>query len=223
MPAGKSRIVKADLYGGTISEIKQIIEKKEKLQSRQYRLMFKDLELRDEMTFASVGMMNKSSLSLEPMQDCKVHLVFATSQVESIEMEISTWASTEKLKLALQDRMRISLAHHGLLYAGKCLHAGRFLESYNIRNHSALQLIEPIDITLRIKTPTNKYLLLNVKNTDSVKDVKSMFFAKNGNADLRLNFGSRWLKSRDILVDCKIHSGSSIWALESSRKFKTTL
>lgn len=70
---------------------------------------------------------------------------------------------------------------------------------------------------------TNIYVLLSVKNTDSVKVIKSMARAKCGYPTIRLNFASRWLKSQDILVDCKIQSNSSIWVFDTTRKIKTTL
>ena len=94
------------------------------------------------------------------------------------------------------------------MFAGIELEDSGTLNDYRISKESTLDLILKIDV--RLKMSTGKLLLLELKSTDTVRDVKDKIHVKEGILPdrQRLMFDGKKLEDSCSVGECNIQSNS---------------
>lgn len=198
----------------TVGSVKSMIWDKESIPPDQQGLSFHSTLLEDDKTLADYNIPKESTLHLFLCFSGVMHILVKTLKGNTIDLEVKSSDTIEKVKTKVEDKEGIPPYHQRLISGSTVLEDGKTLADYKIQNgFTVLLVIFPRKIIkIFVRIITGKTINLMMSRSDTIENVKAKVEEKEGipiDKQIILLDGRR-LRDHRTLADCEIQNGSLV-------------
>ncbi|KAL6189432.1 hypothetical protein ACLB2K_040821 [Fragaria x ananassa] len=161
----------------TIQKVKTMIQAKEKIHPDQFTLVYDGKLLEDDMTLAALHMKNESTLYMVSAPKDFLSISVKAPSRETFKFKVKPLFTVRDVKTIVESYTGCSVSDHILIYSGNELEDLKTLAFYDVKDESVLE-ISPPPFQIFVKVCDGKHISIDVKPSDSVKELKRAIFHK---------------------------------------------
>ena len=217
-PTEKTITVETD-PSDTIKSVKAKIQDKEKILAYHQLLRFAGKKLENDFTLSDYNIQKESTLFLyvqlfQGPCDDTVQIFVQTPPGKTITLNVESNHSIKVLKSLIEDKEGIPPDQQCLVFADIELEDSYNLNDYDIPKESTLYLILKMDVWLKMST--GKLVILELKSSDKIRDVKDKIHVKEGilSDRQRLIFDGKQLEDSRSVGECNFQKSSVLYLEE---------
>lgn len=210
-------ILKVD-HSDTISNLKKKIEKVKGFSADEQRVVFQGKKLEDDRTVSDYNIQNNSTLNVVlPILGVTV----LTEAGRRATLRVKPIDSILELKRKVQGITRVPPYKQSLSFAGVELENARTISDYNMRNKSAINFVEKIEVYVVTQQCTQERMTLQLRPRDTVRSVKGEIHVKTNISPCQqvLEFGGKQIHDFLPLNYANINDESTLFLNVAVRIF----
>ncbi|KAJ0628160.1 putative Ubiquitin-like domain-containing protein [Helianthus annuus] len=210
----------------TIAQVKSEIERKEHVPFDEQALIFNNMVLGDSATLFDFHINRKSTMRLMhkskgSMQMLITIFIKTLAGDEIITLKAKPTYTIRNIKAKIHYKLDIPHDDRELIFNEMVLHDNDILANCNINTESTLALMRVSTgyMHIFIKTMTGKTITLEVKPSDTIHNVKSKFYDREGwlSCVQSVIFAGKQLEDSPTLSDYNIQNESTLLFVLSKR------
>ena len=161
----------------TIDIVKSKIQSKEGIPPGQQRLKYAGKVLENSRTLSDYNVLVESTMHLQ-VEPLRIFVKTFTGRIIILEVEKSYTIELVKSKIQDKEIILPDQQSLSLTFSGRQLYDGHTLSYYNIQKEDTLELV--LHFQVFVKTITGNTFTLDVKESDTIDEVKHMIWKKEG-------------------------------------------